>query len=166
MQKKQGLSLGAFLISATLVLTLGLAACGTSPTNTPAPVATTAAATTAASTGQKVNSKQLDELKGLNKYVTNFVGFLEKNDLEKARQDFKEFLEGWEEQEDFVKPAVLYGYRDVEQSISKISPVIFSTEKPASPAALLPDAKELQRKYNEVVTAMEKAVTVTPTVKA
>lgn len=163
------ITLGAFLLSTAVCLSLALAACGDAPTATavPAPTATKAPAATAGTTAAagSVNPAKLAELKNLNKYIAGTKDELEKNDTAGASREFKEFLEGWEELEDFVKPAVLYGYRDVEASISNISKLLFSTTQPVVAANILPEVKELQRKYNEVVAAMEKPVSTTPTAK-
>jgi iron uptake system component EfeO len=135
-----------FRYGAALLLLLAglvLAACGDST-----PTASSA------KTGSNEASKQVAELKDLQKSLTETTEALKKNDVDAAKTAFKKFDNGWYDVEEAVRVTSRDLYRDVEDITSNIGRSLLRSDNPVS-AEVLPLVQSLEQKYGEAIKQVE-----------
>ena len=117
-----------FIVSTLALLTL--TACNTQqqqPTagNSPAPIAS--ASPSASPETASAGKDNLTQMKG---YVTEAVTAVKANDFAKAKQEYKEYDEKWEEVEDGVRTKSQDAYIKIEKDMDQVKNTLVTPAKP------------------------------------
>ena len=115
-----------FIVSTLALLTL--TACNSQqPTADNSPAPTASASPSASPETASAGKDNLTQMKG---YVTEAVTAVKANDFAKAKQEYKEYDEKWEEVEDGVRTKSQDAYIKIEKDMDQVKSTLVTPAKP------------------------------------